>query len=57
VANIPPAWSSAEAPIDALSVAALEAIRTDTLYAATGGGIGPATGRLKIRVKTGHIDK
>jgi hypothetical protein len=32
-----------EAPIDALSVSALEAIRTDTLYAATGGGMGPAT--------------
>jgi hypothetical protein len=33
----------AEAPIDALSLAALEAIRPDTLYAATGGGMGPET--------------
>jgi Protein of unknown function (DUF3991)/Toprim-like len=33
----------AEAAIDALSVATLEAIRVDTLYAATGGGMGPAT--------------
>jgi hypothetical protein len=33
----------AEAPIDALSLAALEDIRPDTLYAATGGGMGPAT--------------
>jgi Protein of unknown function (DUF3991)/Toprim-like len=33
----------AEAPIDALSVAALERIRADTLYAATGGGMGPGT--------------
>jgi hypothetical protein len=32
-----------EAPIDALSVAAIENIRADTLYAATGGGMGPAT--------------
>ena len=32
-----------EAPIDALSVAAIEGIRTDTLYAATGGGMGPGT--------------
>ena len=32
-----------EAPIDALSVAAIEGIRTDTLYAATGGSMGPAT--------------
>jgi hypothetical protein len=32
-----------EAPIDVLSVAAIENIRTDTLYAATGGGMGPAT--------------
>ena len=33
----------AEAPIDALSVAALESCRADTLYAATGGGMGPDT--------------
>jgi hypothetical protein len=33
----------AEAPIDALSVAAIENVRTETLYAATGGGMGPAT--------------
>jgi hypothetical protein len=33
----------AEAPIDALSCAALENLRADTLYAATGGGMGPKT--------------
>ena len=32
-----------EAAIDALSVAALESLRGDTLYAATGGGMGPGT--------------
>ena len=32
-----------EAPIDALSLAALEGIRADTLYLATGGGMGPGT--------------
>ena len=32
-----------EAPIDALSLAAIEGIRPDTLYAATGGGMGPGT--------------
>jgi len=32
-----------EAPIDALSLAALEELRADTLYTATGGGIGPGT--------------
>ena len=32
-----------EAPIDALSVAAIESIRSDTLYGATGGGMGRAT--------------
>ena len=32
-----------EAPIDALSMAALEGIRRDTLYVATGGGMGPGT--------------
>jgi len=33
----------AEAPIDALSRAAIEGIRADTLYAAIGGGMGPGT--------------
>lgn len=33
----------AEAPIDALSVAAREGVRSDTLYVATGGGMGPRT--------------
>lgn len=32
-----------EAPIDALSLATLEAGRDDTLYVVTGGGIGPGT--------------
>ncbi len=32
-----------EAPIDALSLAALEGIRADTVYVATGGGMGPGT--------------
>jgi Toprim-like/Protein of unknown function (DUF3991) len=32
-----------EAAIDALSLAALESRRSDTLYAATGGGMGPGT--------------
>ena len=32
-----------EAPIDALSLAAIENMRRDTLYVATGGGIGPGT--------------
>jgi hypothetical protein len=32
-----------EAPIDTLSVAAIEGIRADTLYAGTGGGMGPGT--------------
>jgi hypothetical protein len=32
-----------EAPIDALSLAALEGLRTDTLYLATTGGMGPLT--------------
>jgi hypothetical protein len=32
-----------EAAIDALSLAAIEAMRRDTLYAATAGGMGPAT--------------
>ncbi len=36
-------FTIAEAPIDALSLAALEGTRSDTLYAATGGGMGPGT--------------
>ena len=38
-----PRLAIAEAPIDALSLAAIERFRADTLYAATGGGLGPAT--------------
>jgi hypothetical protein len=34
---------AAEAPIDAMSVAAIEHLRADTLYVATTGGIGPGT--------------
>jgi hypothetical protein len=33
----------AEAAIDALSVAAIESLRADTLYAAAGGGMGSGT--------------
>jgi hypothetical protein len=33
----------AEAPIDALSLAAIEGLRPDSLYVATGGGMGPGT--------------
>jgi hypothetical protein len=33
----------AEAAIDALSIAAIESLHGDTLYAATGGGMGPGT--------------
>ena len=32
-----------EAPIDALSLAAIENVRRDTIYVATGGGIGPCS--------------
>ena len=32
-----------EAPVDALSLAALEGLRADTLYLATAGGMGPST--------------
>ena len=40
----PPArFVLAEAPIDALSLAAIEGLRRDTLYAATGGGMGTPT--------------
>ena len=35
--------AAVEAPIDALSLAGLEGIRPDTLYLATGGGMGPGT--------------
>jgi len=40
----------AEAPIDALSLAALDGIRPDTLYAATGGGMGPETEQAIARL-------
>jgi predicted nuclease with TOPRIM domain len=33
----------AEAPVDAMSLAALEHLRADTLYVATAGGMGPGT--------------
>jgi hypothetical protein len=33
----------AEAPIDALSLVAIEGLRADSLYVATGGGMGPGT--------------
>jgi hypothetical protein len=36
-------FALAEAAIDALSVAAIENLRPDTLYAASGGGMGPGT--------------
>ena len=39
-----------EAPIDTLSVAAIERIRADTRYAATGGGMGPGTVQAIERV-------
>ena len=38
-----PRLAVTEAPIDALSLAAIEALRPDTLYLATGGGMGPST--------------
>ena len=43
VGPIRPRLVLAEAAIDTLSVAALERLRNDTLYAATGGGMGPST--------------
>ena len=43
-----------EAPIDALSLAALEASRVDTLYVATGGGIGPGTWAA-LREELAHL--
>jgi hypothetical protein len=42
-APIRPRLVLAEAAIDTLSVAGLERLRDDTLYAATGGGMGPGT--------------
>ena len=43
----------AEAPIDALSLAAIEHLRADSLYVATGGGMGPETIRaLKQQLAT-----
>lgn len=42
-----------EAPIDALSLAALEDIRSDTLYVATGGGMGPKTVQAIERLLAG----
>src|SRR5271166_1252221 len=42
-----------EAPIDALSSAALENARTHTLYGSTGGGMGPATIREIERLVAG----
>ncbi len=41
--SLPSRFVLAEAPIDALSLAAIEGLRRDTLYAATGGGMGTAT--------------
>jgi len=38
-----PRLAVTEAPIDALSLAAIEGPRPDTLYLATGGGMGPGT--------------
>jgi hypothetical protein len=43
----------AEAPIDALSIAALERIRPHSLYAATGGGMGRATTEAIERILAG----
>ncbi|WP_338139300.1 DUF3991 domain-containing protein, partial [Roseomonas mucosa] len=40
----------AEAPIDALSVAAVERLRSETLYTATTGGMGPGTVRALDRL-------
>ncbi len=41
-----------EGPIDALSLAALEGVRTDTVYVATGGGMGPGTQQEILRLLT-----
>ena len=44
----------AEAPIDAMSVAAIERLRPGTVYVAVGGGMGPKTvGALKFKLR--HI--
>ena len=43
-----------EAAIDALSIATLESLRRDTLYAATGGGMGPGTVQAIERL-LGHM--
>ena len=43
----------AEAPIDALSLAALERLRPDTIYAATGGGMGDGTIAAIVQVLAG----
>ena len=42
-----------EAPIDALSLAALEGVRVDTRYVATGGGMGPGTEQAIERLLIG----
>jgi len=42
-----------EAPIDALSIAAIEKLRPDTLYAATGGGIGRGSWQAIERILAG----
>jgi hypothetical protein len=44
----------AEAAIDALSIAAFEGLREDTLYSATGGGMGPGT-IAALEALLGHI--
>ena len=41
--GVPGRLAVCEAPIDALSLAALEGVRADTLYVATTGGMGPLT--------------
>ena len=41
--GLQPRLAVTEAPIDALSLAAIEGLRADTLYLATGGGMGPGT--------------
>ncbi len=43
IAGAPTRLVVCEAPIDALSLAALEGVRADTLYVATTGGMGPLT--------------
>ncbi|MBV8795244.1 MAG: DUF3991 and TOPRIM domain-containing protein [Hyphomicrobiales bacterium] len=53
-APIRPRLVLAEAAIDALSVAAIESLRADTLYAASGGGVGPGT-IAALEALLGHI--